>query len=76
MGFYLDSEIANIAWQCSAIGATSGEALFVLLHRLANDPILEARVDVSHAAGQVIAGSFSRTVRAGRASGGLGKKDA
>ncbi|MBY3243160.1 FAD-binding protein [Rhizobium laguerreae] len=73
LDFYLDSEIANIAQQHAAIGATSGEALFIVLHRIANDAVLDARSDVARAAGQVIAGSFSRTARAGRASGTLGQ---
>jgi hypothetical protein len=71
LDFYLDSEIANIARQHLAIGATSGEALFIVLHRIANDAVLDARRDVGNAAGQVIASAFSRTARAGPASGGI-----
>ncbi|MCK0511473.1 FAD-binding protein [Aromatoleum buckelii] len=71
LDFYLDTEIANIAQQHLALGATSGEALFIVLHRIAHDQVLEARADVTRAVGQVIAGEFSRTARAGPASGGL-----
>ncbi len=73
LDFYLDSEIANIAAQHAAIGATSGEALFLVLHRVATDPILNAGQEVAQAVSDGIAGAFAPVIRAGPASGGLHK---
>ena len=73
LDWYLDFEIANIAAQHAAIGATSGEALFLVLHRVATDPVLEAGKEVAQAVSQAIAGTFTPLARAGPASGGLHK---
>lgn len=69
LDYYLDGEIARIAQQHLAIRATSGEALFMVMHRMGNEPLL--RDEVSAAAADVIAGTFSRTARAGPASGAV-----
>lgn len=62
-----------IAQQHEQWGATSGEALFSILHQIAHDSVLEAGPSVAQAASDVIGGSFSRLLRAGPASGPLGQ---
>ena len=70
LDWYLDQEIAHIAAQHQAIGATSGETLFLVLHRIATDSVLEAGEDVARAVSEVIGGGFAKLARAGPASGG------
>jgi len=71
LDWYLDSEIAHIADQHAQLGATSGETLFLVLYRIATDPVLDAGKEVAQAVSLVISGAFSRLARAGPASGSL-----
>jgi hypothetical protein len=71
LDWYLDEEIDRIAAEHAKQGATSGEALFLILYRIATDPILEAADDVANAASSIIAQSFSKLARVGPASGNL-----
>jgi len=73
LDWYLDSEIAHIAEQQAQQGATSGETLFLVLYRIATDPVLEVGEDVAQAVSRAISGAFSPLVRAGPASGTLHK---
>lgn len=71
LDWYLDHEIARLAAQHLAIGATSGETVFLVLHRIATDGVLGAQADVARAVSAVIGGGFAKLARAGPASGGL-----
>ncbi|SEN50552.1 D-arabinono-1,4-lactone oxidase [Duganella sp. CF517] len=71
LDWYLDHGIADIAAQHQAIGATSGETVFLVLRRIATDAVLEAGGDVARAVSEVIGGGFAKLARAGPASGGL-----
>jgi hypothetical protein len=71
LNWYLDHEIANLAQQHLAIGATSGEELFLALYRVATDSVLDAGKDVGRAVSAAIGGAFARLARAGNASGAL-----
>ena len=73
LDWYLDHEIAHIADQHTQIGATSGETLFLVLYRIATDPVLEAGLEVAQAVSFAISGAFWPLVRVGPASGGLHK---
>lgn len=57
----------------SAYQAPPAEKLFVVLYRIATDPVLEAGQEVAQAVARAIAGAFSPLARAGPASGGLHK---
>jgi len=69
--WYLDHGIASIAGQHQAIGATSGETVFLVLHRIATDSVMQAGADVARAVSAVISGGFAKLARGGPASGGL-----
>jgi hypothetical protein len=68
LDWYLDSEIQHIADEHAAIGATSFEALVLILYELTADPVLNPG---GGAASNIIAASFAKLVKAGPASGGL-----
>lgn len=71
LDWYLDHEIANLAQQHLAIGATSGEALFLVLYRIGTDRVLEAGGDVARAVADAIGSAFAKLARGGQASGEL-----
>lgn len=71
LDWYLDHEIANIAARHQAIGATSGETVFLVLRRIATDAVLDAGGEVARAVSDVIGGGFAKLARAGPAAGGL-----
>jgi len=71
LDWYLDHEIAHLAQQHLAIGATSGEELFLVLFRIGTDSVLDVGKDVGRAVSELIGGSFAKLARAGNASGGL-----
>jgi len=71
LDWYLDHEIAHLAQQHLAIGATSGEELFLVLYKIAIDSVLDAGSDVAQAVSEAIGGAFAKLARAGHASGGL-----
>ena len=58
LDWYLDSEIAHIADQHAQIGATSGETLFLVLYRIATDPVLDAGEEVAQAVSLAISLKF------------------
>lgn len=69
--WYLDHEIDHLAQQHLAIGATCFEEIFLVLYRIATDPVLDVRDEVSRKVSDIIGkGAFGRLIRAGKASGG------
>ncbi len=75
LDWYLDTEIPNIANQHLQNGLTSLEAIVLVLHRIATDPVLkdEAGPKVTRSVTDLIGRGFSRLARAGPASGDLNK---
>lgn len=71
LDWYLNHEIAHLAQQHLAIGATSGEELFLVLYKIAIDSVLDASGDVAQAVSEAIGSAFAKLARAGHASGGL-----
>ena len=68
--WYLDDEIEHIAQQHLAIGATVFEAILIVLHQIATDPVLDTRAEVSEKVADIIGkGGYGRLIRAGKASG-------
>jgi FAD binding domain len=68
--WYLYYEIAHIAQQHLASGATVFEAILLILYRMATDPVLDSRDKIASTVSDIIGrGAFGRVLRAGNASG-------
>jgi len=66
----LQVQIPQVAYECATAGATSGEALFLILYRILSNPSLPTRIHdaVLDAITSIVGADFKKRVRAGHAS--------